>query len=371
VLAAVLLLLSVLELLFSDEQPPVDAVRFLMAVVPPVMVAFSRSAPHPAAIAVVAVHLLAALDPGPSGTFGAGLSFMVVVFGVAAWSRAPWPYVTALAVASAVHDARTTNTDLTDLLIDWVFIALAVSTGRIVHRRTAHAAALTSRLQLADHERETSAQDAVTRERGVIARELHDIVAHSVSLMVVQAGTARPAAERVDRELAAVLEAIEQTGREALTELRRLLGVLRTDDALDHEPVPDLGRLDALVRSFQAAGVDVRARIETLRDVPPGVALCAYRAVQEGLTNSLRHAPGSPVHVEVWEETGKLSVRVRDGGGPASTDALGAGTGLIGLRERVLLCGGRLHAGPDGTGYLLDVTLPLDGQVPRVPGGPS
>jgi signal transduction histidine kinase len=189
--------------------------------------------------------------------------------------------------------------------------------------------------------------------------------------MVVQAGTARPAAERLDSELAAVLETIEQTGREALTELRRLLGVLRTDDALDHEPVPDLGRLDALVQSFRGAGVDVRTRIESVTDVPPGVALCAYRVVQEGLTNALRHAPGAPVEVEVLDRAGNVSVRVQDHGGHGPAHVLGAGTGLISLRERVLLCGGRLHVGPEGPGWLLEVTLPLDGHSLRAPGVPS
>jgi signal transduction histidine kinase len=238
-------------------------------------------------------------------------------------------------------------------------MGFTVVLGRIVHRRTAQADALATRLDLADVDRDTATREAVARERAVIARELHDIVAHSVSLMVVQAGTARPIAQRVDRELAEVLETIEHAGREALTEMRRLLHVLRSDDESDLQPLPDLTRLDSLVDGFRSAGLNLRATISPPDEVPPGIALCAYRTVQEGLTNALRYAPEGRIEVDVVGEDGNLLVRVHDHGGTTTADGLGSGSGLVGLHERVLLCGGRMTAGSDQTGYLLSVTLPL------------
>jgi len=369
VLGAVLLFLSLTEMLFSDEQPPPNLIRVISAVVPPVLVAFSRNYPRTGAGILVVVFALASVQPSESGTLGAGFAWMAVAFSLGAWSRRPWPWVAALLLAGVVRDLRTVNWDLADLLIDVAFLGFAVAAGRVVHRRSMHAEALTSRLRFADDERESRTQEAVARERAVIARELHDIVAHSVSLMVVQAGTARPVAERVDRELAAVLENIERSGREALIELRRLLGVLRADDEPDLQPVPDLGRLDDLVDSVRRAGLEVDATLDLPDGVPAGVALCAYRTVQEGLTNAMRYAEGSSVEVTVAGDQRTLLVRVQDHGGAPASGRLGTGTGLVGLRERVLLCGGHMVAGPKGPGYLLAVTLPMADEALLVDGG--
>jgi signal transduction histidine kinase len=256
---------------------------------------------------------------------------------------------------------------MSDLLIDLAFLGFAFAAGRVVHRRAMHVNALSSRLSIVDADHENQTKEAVNRERAVIARELHDIVAHSVSLMVVQAGTARPAAERVDSELAAVLHNIEQSGREALTELRRLLGVLRSDDEPDLQPVPDLSRLDELVESFRRAGLEVHATLDVPDPVSPGVALCAYRVVQEGLTNAMRYADGSPVTLSVTGDRRTLTVSIQDRGGAPATEGIGAGTGLVGLRERVILCGGHLLSGPSGPGHLLKVTLPMTDQALLLP----
>jgi len=369
VLAAVLLCLSLTEMLFSDEQPAVTGIRALAAVVPPVLVAFSRNSPEPAAAVLIGVFVLVSLQQSQSGTLGTGFAWLAVAFALAAWSRQPWPWLVALFVASTMRDLRTDDLALTDVVIDWAFVGFTVWIGRVVHRRTAQADALTSRLGLADADRENRTQEAVARERAVIARELHDIVAHSVSLMVVQAGTARPVAERVDRELATVLENIEHSGREALTELRRLLGVLRADDDPDLQPVPDLDRLDELVGRVRRAGLEVNATLELPDGVQAGVALCAYRTVQEGLTNAMRHAEGSSVEVTVAGDQRTLLVRVQDHGGAMTSGHLGTGTGLVGLRERVLLCGGHMVAGPKGSGYLLAVTLPMADEALLVDGG--
>ena len=358
-LGAVFLCLAVLELLLSDEQPDPNPISVIAAVVPPVLVAFSRSAPEAVAGVAVVVSLVDSLEASPSGTLGAGFAGMAIVFALAAWVRQPWPWLVAVVVATTMRDLRTVNFGLTDILIDWAIIVFVVGIGRLVYRRTAQADELNNRLRLAELDREARTQEAVNRERARIARELHDIVAHAVSLMVVQAGTARPHAERLDRELADVLGTIEHSGREALIELRRLLHVLRSDDEPDLQPVPDLARLGELVEGVRRSGLEIHTRIDIPHDVPPGVALCAYRAVQEGLTNAVRYANASLVDVAVCGNDGALSVKVQDHGGTVAGEAIGAGSGLIGLRERVLLCGGQMEAGSAGPGYLLRVTLPL------------
>jgi signal transduction histidine kinase len=371
-LAVVLLCLSVVEMLFSDEQPTPDVTRVIMAVVPPVLVAFSRNSPALVAAGMTGVLMLESVQPGESGTLGTGFAWMAIAFALGAWLVRPWPWIGGMGLASVLADLRTVDRDLADLLIDLAFIGFAFAAGRVVHRRAMQASALSSRLQIADADRVSRTNEAVNRERALIARELHDIVAHSVSLMVVQAGTARPAAERVDSELAAVLQNIEQSGREALTELRRLLGVLRSDDEPDLQPVPDLSRLDELVESFRRAGLEVHATLDVPDPVSPGVALCAYRVVQEGLTNALRYSDGSPVDVSVTGDRRALTVRIQDRGGAPAAEPIGAGTGLVGLRERVLLCGGHLLSGPSGPGHLLKVTLPMTDQALLLPeAGPS
>jgi signal transduction histidine kinase len=358
-LAAILLLLAVVEALFSDEQPAPTAFRIVAAVVPPLAVAYSRTWPELSAGAVIGVLVLGSVQSSESGTLGAGFAWLAIAFGLAAWSRQPWPWLLALLVAGTMRDLRSVGYNATDMVINWAFVGFTVWIGRIVHRRTAQADALATQLQLAEVARESRTNEAVARERAVIARELHDIVAHSVSLMVVQAGTARPIAERADRELADVLETIEHAGREALNELRRLLKVLRSEEEPDLQPLPDLTRLDSLIAGFRSAGVNVQSGLALRAHVPPSIALCAYRTVQEGLTNAMRYANGSRVDVDVSSDTGTLQVRIHDSGGTATAEQLGTGTGLVGLRERVLLCGGRMRAGPDGTGYTLEVALPM------------
>jgi signal transduction histidine kinase len=310
-------------------------------------------------VPVATVLLLGSVEVAPLGTLGAGFAWLATGFGVAAWSRRPWPWLGALALAAAVNDLRSVRYEASDLLVETVFFAFTVWIGRMVARRVAQAEALAASLEVADAERVAVASQAVARERATIARELHDIVAHAVSLIVVQASTARPLAKRRDAELDDVLATIEEAGREALAELRRLLQVLRSEEADGSQPVPGLDTLATLVEGMRRAGVDVRTSLTLPAAVPPGVSLCAYRAVQEGLTNALRHAPGVPVEVAVMPAGQTLRISVRDFGTGAGAASTGSGTGLIGLRERVLLCGGRMTSGPVDGGFRLDVELPM------------
>lgn len=234
-------------------------------------------------------------------------------------------------------------------------------------RRYADAVAETGRLQ--SLAAATTAAQAVQDERDRIARELHDIVSHHVSVIVIQAGAARTALDRRPDEARTALEAIERTGRQAMVDMRRMLGILGEgsgsgDAAL--EPMPDLGRLGALVDEVRAAGLPVALRVEgTPTDIDPGVGLSAYRIVQESLTNALKHAAGARAEVVVRYGDRAIDLEVSDAGGrrPA-TDADGGGHGLVGMRERVALYGGTLQAGPTPTGFRVAAHLPLDAGGP-------
>ncbi|MET7402666.1 histidine kinase [Dactylosporangium sp. NPDC005572] len=202
---------------------------------------------------------------------------------------------------------------------------------------------------------------AILDERSRIARELHDVVAHHVSLMVVRAETARVATPGLPAAGRESLAAIRDTGREALTELRRLLTVLRADpdEPAARNPQPGLDQLDELVAAARVGGMPVTLRREgVVHPVPAGVELCAYRIIQEALTNVRRHAPGASATVVLRHGDG-LWLSVRDDGGPAP--AVREGHGLLGMRERAALVGGVLRAGPTATGFLVEADLPTGG----------
>jgi signal transduction histidine kinase len=240
--------------------------------------------------------------------------------------------------------------------------------GSAVRDRRAHAEAQRARAEAMEEraarmerERELAARMAIVEERGRIARELHDVVAHSVSVMVVQSGAARRLLERRPARAAEALQSVESSGREALTELRRLLGLLTEAVEADLSPQPGLGQLDALVERVGAAGLRVEVRTEGApRPLPAGLDLTAYRVVQEALTNVLKHASGAPTRVVVRYLDEVLELEVLDEGGRAVPGADGGGRGLAGMRERVAMYGGRLEAEPrSGGGFAVRARLPL------------
>jgi signal transduction histidine kinase len=216
-----------------------------------------------------------------------------------------------------------------------------------------------SAARLAREEQERRAAENLAFERTRLARELHDVVTHSLSVVVVQAG-----ALRLDSppEQAERLATIEGTARSALAEMRRLLGVLRGEPAADLSPQPGLDQLSALVAPLRATGLQVAVNeTGSARPLPPGLDLTAYRVVQEGVTNVLKHAEAQTVQVGLdWRDDGLL-VTVRDDGVPVERpDGRDGGRGLPGLAERVALYGGVLRHGPvAGRGYELCVELPL------------
>ena len=250
-----------------------------------------------------------------------------------------------------------------ELVFTPILFGIGWLAGFALRERVDQAEAAEARAQQAERERETAARIAVAEERARIARELHDIVAHAVSVMVLQVGAVRhglPEELADDRE---ALGGVERTGRTALTEMRRLLGAMRrAGDGVDLSPQPGLDRLDSLLDEVGRAGLPVQLHVEgDAAPLPRAVELSAYRIVQEGLTNALKHARASQADVTVRYAPGELRLEVRDDGvGAVSSDGLGHG--LVGIRERVKIYGGEMSAGalPEG-GFVLSARLPLEG----------
>jgi signal transduction histidine kinase len=247
-----------------------------------------------------------------------------------------------------------------------VLFGIAWIAGLALRERAAQAEAAELRAATAERERDAASRVAVAEERARIARELHDIVAHAVSVMVLQVGAVRhrlPDADGQDRE---ALEAVEQAGRTALGEMRRLLGAMRRDgDAVELAPQPGLDAVEQLLEEVRRAGLPVRLHVEgEPSSLPRAIDLSAYRIVQEGLTNALRHANAAHVEVTLRYEPAQLRIEVRDDGrGIAAADGLGHG--LVGIRERVKIYGGEMSAGnANGRGFVLSARLPLAGHLP-------
>ncbi len=243
----------------------------------------------------------------------------------------------------------------------WLAFAIAWLVGRDMRRRRGRVTALESRAEQLEREREEKAQLAVSEERARIARELHDIVAHGVSVIVAQARAGPHLAHDPERATSA-FGAIESSGREALVELRRLLGILRSEDQqLAIGPQPGLSSLASLVEQVRASGLSVELRIEGEPvHLPAGIDLSAYRIVQEALTNVVKHAQATSADVEVRYRLDALELAIVDNGRGAGASANGAGHGLIGMRERVGLYGGKLDTGSrNGGGYSVRARLPL------------
>jgi signal transduction histidine kinase len=259
---------------------------------------------------------------------------------------------------------------------DFVFVTVVFGgawlLGRALRGRGLQAAELQQRAAQLEADQQAQARAAVAAERARIARELHDVIAHSVSVMVIQAGAAEQLLEDTPERARGPLEAVQDTGRQTIVELRRLLGILREDgQELSLAPQPGLAGLGLLVEEISQAGLPVQLRVEGQPGrLPPGVELAAYRIIQEALTNTLRHA--GPAHAEVLVRYQDHAVELEvldDGRGPGRHDGAGgtSGHGLVGMRERVALYGGTLEAGPRatttgtaGTGYVVRARLPTE-----------
>lgn len=269
-----------------------------------------------------------------------------------------WVLVLAVSVAAGASDDASPVVEAA-LAVLVMFVPWAI--GRARRKHAMHIDELAREAEELRRDRDARARDAVAAERARLARELHDVVTHAISVVAVQTQAVRlrlaPGQEREAEDL----RGVESAARDAMGELRRLLGVLRNDgDAAPLEPQPGLEQLPRLVARAEATGTEVQVAVDgSPRLLSPGVDLTAYRVLQEGVTNALRHAPGAPISISVryGAELGLqvTNEAVRDAPPPA-----GAGVGLSGMRERVALYGGRLQARErvDG-GFLLDVRIPL------------
>jgi signal transduction histidine kinase len=247
------------------------------------------------------------------------------------------------------------------ILLPTVAVGAAIRTWRGRARESAE------RLRRAEAEHEAETQRAVEVERARIASELHDVVTHNVSVMVVQAGAARRVLDSSPGEAREALLAVEASGRTAMTELRHLLGLLApgadggTGEHMELTPQPGLGQVGALVDRVRAAGLPVELSVVGGRDVPPGLDLAAYRVVQEALTNVFKHAGQARTTVRIEYREAELLITVCDDGSSAAAGPVSGGRGLIGLRERIAVYGGELDAGPrPGGGWRLTARIPLE-----------
>jgi signal transduction histidine kinase len=350
------------------ELPPwYIAVPVNIAMVAPLV--FRRKSPLWSAYVVLVVSIVhATLMLGIGSVAGLAMSIYSVV--VYAGRRQGLIFVGAVVVSSAVQLALGPADELVISVLFLAFgIALCWTLGEFVGARRAYDVEVEARLHLLETERDQATRIAVAEERGRIARELHDVVAHAVSVMVVQADGASYAIESNPELAQRALQTISETGRGALGELRRLLDVLRSDDA-DGEPrvpQPDAHALGELADRMRTAGVPVELETDDLGNLPAGVSLGIYRIVQESLTNTLKHAGrGATAAVRVHRTGDLVEVLVSDDGAgrvpqlAVSSQRLPGGNGLIGMRERAHVYGGTLDVGPaSGGGWQVRAALPV------------
>lgn len=250
--------------------------------------------------------------------------------------------------------------DFGNVVANLAFFAAALMFGWTLRSRRERLDALESRAEALEREQEEEALRAVESERLRIAQELHDVMAHSMGVIAVQAGAGMHVIDRNPAEAKRALENISVTSRSTLTELRRLLGVLRDETAgAEFAPAPGIGELGRLVREVEDAGVEVELHVADNLDMPAGVDLTAYRIVQEALTNVLKHAGPAKATVNVSGGGGVLNIEVSDDGRGVNGRSDGSGHGLMGMRERVGVYGGTLVAGPvDGGGFSVKARIP-------------
>jgi signal transduction histidine kinase len=343
-------------------------IEVVLAVLCSVPLVWRRS--HTAAVltivlpASLATTMLVAPLQGPFESF---ISIVVALYSVGVYvpSRRGAALLAATAISIAGSWLATTSWIARVQLGDWlpiiVWIAAAWAIGRIIRSYSLRAGELERLARELSDERDARAREAVTVERARLARELHDVVAHNVSVMSVQAAAARRVLVGDHPDVRRALEAIETTGRETIDEMRHMLGVLREPaDELTLAPQPGLRDLAALAAQMRAAGLPVAIQVEGApRPLPAGLELSAYRIVQEALTNTLKHAGASGAQVAVRYLDRVVELEVLDDGAGLET-AGGTGNGIVGMRERVALFGGELAAGRrEEGGWLLRARLPV------------
>lgn len=342
----------------QPERQPLDLLALALLVVGPAALTGRRRYPVPVLAVVLAVTMTYFALGYPFGPIF--LSLVVALFTAVRAGRrlAAWLAAAVLvgSAGSAVVLGRHSGPSLAQVVgvAAWLLVVLTAAEGaRVGHERAVEA----------EHAREEAARRRATEERLSIARELHDVLAHNISLINVQAGVALHLMDERPEQVRGALEAIKTASRDTLRELRSTLGVLRqVDEEPPRKPVHGLADLDELVAGAAAAGLSVRTEVlGEPRPLPAGVDVAAYRVVQEALTNVCRHAGPAAATVRVWYGERDLRVRVDDdGSGAPAGDSAGGGNGIAGMRERAAALGGELEAGPRaGGGFRVQLRLPL------------
>ena len=356
--ALVLGLVAMAEVTIYANEIAAAMIANLLATLP---LAIARKHVAWATGAIVFGVLFAIAADGSTVTIAALLALVIVVYLFASTYGRGWSVVPALPfVINAIEPFDGQNAGLSSVLLLMVVVAAAA----LGDSRRQRGEALAERDETRQAMSDTLQDRAAMEERARIARDLHDVVAHHVSAIAVEAESARVTTEGLSDEGRAHFESIGQTARDALTEMRRLLGVLREDASADavRDPQPSLTQVNDLVETARAAGSPVTLTLEgAVVPLPTGVDLCAYRILQEALTNVRRHAPGAAVEVELEYQPEVLRLRVRDHG-PGAAPEDPDGHGLLGMRERAIMVGGTLTAGPaEGGGFVVDAVLPIAG----------
>ncbi len=311
------------------------------------------------------------LDSAPSVLF-----FTVIISAYTATAYSPYRRAAigslGLAAVLIASTLRSTIPPIPNAAVPFVILLPIAWIANSMRSWKQQAAASLARLRAVEEGQERATREAVELERARIARELHDVVTHNVSVMVVQAGAARKVMDAAPERATQALLAVEASGRTAMAELRQVMGLLTSaadgsDESLStdarFEPQPDLDRLEALVGRVREVGVPVTLTVTgTRRPLPPGVGLAAYRVVQEALTNTVKHAVGASAQVTVAYEEERLRLEIADTGGvPGDAAASGNRRGLIGLRERLTVYGGSLEAARRPTGgFRVTAVIPLE-----------
>ena len=330
------------------------AAGIALGVVEPLLLLWRRQRPVEVTLAVTAVAVAtAALGPWPL-PFPLGVALYTLASRPGGRGARPVGIASIAAMTTVL--AATGYSQFGDLASRVVFLAAGWLLGDSIRSRRAYILEIEEKAERLERERELQGRRAAAEEQARIARELHDVVAHALSVIVVQAAAADDVFEVEPRRARDPIRAIEVAARSALGDLRRVLGILH--EGAEYEPQPGLGRLDALVEQVRATGLDVALEIAgEPRPLTAAVDLSAYRIVQEALTNTLKHAHAE--HAQVSVRFGReLGVEVRDDGRGEGNES--GGSGLIGLRERVAMLGGRVHTGPRPEGgYVVSATIPI------------
>jgi signal transduction histidine kinase len=359
VVAAILAAASLLQISLTPGPVRQQVLGSIFAVATCATVAFRQRYPATAGVTAQGLMALDFLTWHDLAAGGWTIAWFCSLYGLAVWASR-WRFAAGTAFVG-LTDLSPVGRDADPAHWSSTAVGFAVGTVVVMLLLRRIVGDRDSRARLAERERDVAAREAVVEERARIARELHDAVAHSVSMMVIQAGAERRVLGEGGGSTREVLQTIEQIGRGALTEMRRLVGMLRTDSADRLAPQPTLADLPMLMSQVREAGLPVEFTVDgQARQLPVGIELSAYRIVQEALTNALKHAGRAHAAVGVRYGPDSLELEITDDGAGSPADVPGGGHGLAGIRERVTLYGGKFDATARlGGGFAVRVLLPL------------